>query len=582
MKLKIPISIVAIVAVVAFFAFSQSKRKAFAAAEDFPRGALVYLQISDLPAFIKLWNESNFKEKYTASENFKDISKRHLGLKLASRWQEFNEAAGFPIDFAALAGLTENRAAIALYDVGKLEFVFVAPVSEELFAATKFVQNQANFTEETLADGTIIYRAKIAADRGRQNQELIFTNAKGRFVLATSEKLLAATLTNINGDKTKNRLSDEPSFQLLSEKTETHAATVWVNQQVLNDDYYFKRYWLMADAENLKNIRAGVFDFEMQDEKFVERRKFLLDQKIDSAPVTPKETAEMISRLPADIPFYSLQSANAKTIDAAIEKTIFPRRRIEPKQKSRQRSYYSSFSDYDDSSYHDYDSLDETFDETIDEADENEQVERREIDIDFAKLLQAANPRAVLTFTEPEILTAPLFVEFRHAAVFRLASPAAFNPESFEAAIEKNLLDKVSISAPGAKLSWETKSENDASWRELQLPMLEWKIIYLLRGNELILTDNAEFLTEIPAERTSPAEEKQTSAFDKLSVLNLEQRENAYYQIFAELPEENVADDFFMSNVKSLLEAAPEIKKISIKELYSQNFIDEEITVNLK
>ncbi|HEX9961656.1 MAG TPA: hypothetical protein VGB00_12020, partial [Pyrinomonadaceae bacterium] len=277
MKLKVFITIL-LVSLAAFIAVSQIKSEAFAPAGDFPREALVYVQISDLPALARLWNESKFKEKYLASDNFGDFKNRHLGLKLASRWEEFNEATGFSIDLESVAGLAQNKAAIALYDIGKLEFVFIAPVPEEVFAASKFVRNQSNFEAETLDDGTIVYRKAVEADRGRQKQELIFTGAKGRFILATSEKLLAQTLNNINGKASKNRLIDEPSFKALSEKTASGAATVWVNQAALNKDYYFKCYWLMSDVESLKNIRAGIFDFSIEEGKLIERRKFLLNQ----------------------------------------------------------------------------------------------------------------------------------------------------------------------------------------------------------------------------------------------------------------------------------------------------------------
>jgi hypothetical protein len=236
MKLKIFIAIL-LVSAAAFIAVSQIRSEAFAPAGDFPREALVYVQISDLPAFIRLWNESKFKEKYLASDNFEDLKNRHLGLKLASRWEEFNAASGFPIDLETVSELAQNKAAIALYDIGKLEFVFITPVSDELFAASRFVQNQTNFEAETLGDGTIIYRKNVEADRGRQKQELIFTNVKGRFVLATSEKLLAQTLSNIEGKSAKNHLLDEPSFKALSEKTAPQTATVWVNQAALNKDY---------------------------------------------------------------------------------------------------------------------------------------------------------------------------------------------------------------------------------------------------------------------------------------------------------------------------------------------------------
>ena len=191
---------------VSLIAYSQLKTEAFAPAEDFPRGALVYVQIEDLPAFIKLWNESELKKNYLESENFKEFSNAHLGRKLASRWREFNEAAGFDFDSETVSALSQNRAAIALYDVGKLEFVFIAPVSDEIFAATKFVQNKEKFTSETLDDGTEIFRVNVEADRGRQKQELLFTHLNDRLIIATSAKLSGA-----NRQKSRRRKIEKSS-----------------------------------------------------------------------------------------------------------------------------------------------------------------------------------------------------------------------------------------------------------------------------------------------------------------------------------------------------------------------------------
>lgn len=576
MKLKLFITVL-IVAALAFIALSQIKRKAATPAEDFPREALVYIQIKDLPAFIKLWNDSEFKQKYLESQSFIEFKNRHLGLKLARRWEEFNAASGFPIDLEAVGGLAQASAAVALYDVGKLDFVFIAPVSDAGFAAIKFVRNQDKFAEETLDDGTIIYRAEVEADRGRQKQELIFTNLKGRFILATSEKLLAQTLDNINGKSAKNRLSSEPSFSALSEKIEPHAATVWVNQTALNADYYFKRYWLMPDAENLKNIRAGIFDFSMEEGKLVERRKFLLNQAASLSSVETAKAETMLAMLPENIPFYRLQAANNQAVDGAIRETIFDRRKVSVKTKRRSH-YYSSYS-YDDFSGDDYDYLSAEFDRAIDETDEAEIIESSETKADLAKLLQTANPQIVLTFTRPEVQPAPLFVEFRRAAIFRLAAPARFNRETFEATAGKILAAQMLISAPDAPLRWETKSENDFAWRELKLPMLDWEINYAVRGEEMILTNDAGFLREIAANKNPQETDASASPFTRLTVLNLDRRETAYSQIFAEIARESATDDFFTGNIESLLDSLSEVSKIEIKENHSRNLLEEEVTV---
>ncbi|HEX8250134.1 MAG TPA: hypothetical protein VF599_18315 [Pyrinomonadaceae bacterium] len=580
MRLKIFIAIL-LVSLAAFIAVSQIKTAAFAPAGDFPRQALVYVQISDLPALARLWSESKFKEKYLASDNFDDFKNRHLGLKLASRWEEFNAATGFAIDLETVAGLAQNKAALALYDIGKLEFVFIAPVSDEIFAASRFARNLSNFDAETLDDGTIVYRKAVEADRGRQKQELIFTNAKGRFILATSEKLLAQTLHNIDGKAAKNRLIDEPSFKALSEKTAAQTATVWVNQAALNKDYYFKRYWLMSGVESLENIRAGIFDFSMEEGELIERRKFLLNQQPQQQQQTIIKSVKNLSHLPATIPFYRLQAANNQTVDDAVHNTIFDNRKNSAGNET-DSGYYPAYHYRDDYSSVDYNRLNENFDETINETDEAETPETSETTADFSKFLQSAKPQTVLTFAEPRLLSAPLFVEFRRAAIFNLASPAGLNRDSFEAAIEKNLAAQVLIAAPDVRLKWETKSENEITWRELKLPMLGWEISYAMRGDELILTNAADYLREIAATENPPPNETPASALTELTVLNLRRKDDAYTRIFAEFAGRSAADNFFTRNVESLLDSISEVGKIEIKKYYSRGFLEEEITMILR
>ena len=135
-------------ALVAYAVVSSVRTEPFSPAADMPRGALVYLQFEDLPGFIRLWNQSRFKENYLQSQNFDDLSKRHLGLKIASRLQEFSDALGMPIDLNVLASLADKRAAVAVYDIGKLDLVFVAPMSATTFDATRLMQNSDKFDSE--------------------------------------------------------------------------------------------------------------------------------------------------------------------------------------------------------------------------------------------------------------------------------------------------------------------------------------------------------------------------------------------------------------------------------------------------
>src|SRR2546430_15534443 len=141
---------IVLLACVMIIAYARSSKKSvspYALAADVPRGALVYAQFSDLPALIKRWDESKFKEQYLASTNFQQFQSRHLALKLIERWQEFNDGIGFSLDALTVGEASENKAVLAVYDFGRLEMIFIAPVSEEKLAATKFFQSADQFEE---------------------------------------------------------------------------------------------------------------------------------------------------------------------------------------------------------------------------------------------------------------------------------------------------------------------------------------------------------------------------------------------------------------------------------------------------
>src|SRR5215471_10424312 len=137
----------------------------FELAKDFPRGAVVYAQFNDLPAAIKQWDESALKDRYLAGVNHQKFWSRHLANKLFSRWEEFNEATGFSLGASVFSAIADKRAAIAVYDIGRLELVLIAPLDESRFAATQFLQNKEKFEEREAPDGTVYYLSDVEADR---------------------------------------------------------------------------------------------------------------------------------------------------------------------------------------------------------------------------------------------------------------------------------------------------------------------------------------------------------------------------------------------------------------------------------
>lgn len=620
------ISIILIVGA-AFFAWtkiSSGAAREFAAADDFPRGALVYAQFRDLPLLVKLWDESDLKKRYLTSENFDQFQNRHLALKLVSRFEEFDAALGLGgnLGIGTIVGATENQAAVAIYDIGKLEFLLIAPLSAEKFKATVFYQQQEQlkqFEETTLDESTVYYSQKVDADRGRQKQKVLFANLKGRFILATSETLLLRAINNLNGKNKKDSLSNEPSFQNLTARFVPRAATIWVDQAKLNEDWYFKHYWVMRNIEDLKTIRAGIFDFEVQPEKLIERREFLLNEKNAlqnsnaNSKISPRQIAQLQKLIPKDVPFYKLQAIENKSDQAlnSIKNTILERL-VSPNLKTvsteERWNSYDSFDetaeDYYSNGENSYSYLDHKFDKFIDEKGEEEnsgdrndfvREHEKKLDNNLQKILAAPEPISVLSMTSPQNLEKPLFVKFRKAVVFSLRSPSKFDRQAFENETAALMQNRAAISGEKIDLRWNDVKDKSKAIRQLILPFSNSEIYYAQQNTRLIVSNNGDFLKSIINNDAQTFKEELLDAVDELIVIDLNKSEQAFespmnllIKARGEDSQQEVNDsstvstkDFFMGNVNSLLDAVGQSTRIQIARNHVLDRLHEEIEISL-
>jgi hypothetical protein len=598
----------------------------FELANDFPRGAVVYAQFKDLPAAIKQWNESALKDRYLKSANYQKLWSRHLANKLFSRWEEFNGAAGFSLDDSAFSAITDNRAAIAVYDIGRLDLIIIAPLKPAMFAATQFFQNKDGFEEIEAPGGTVYYLSDVEADNGRQKQQIGFAQLKGRFVIATSEKLLLRAIANIGGQAKKDRMTDEPSFQSLSKTVTPHFMTAWVNQTQLNDDWYFKRYWAMRNAEDLKNIRAGIFDLELQNNRWVERREFLLDGRAPNpGAAVSKQSLQQIERIiPAGAPFAQVRAVGGDQ-NATVE--MVRDALFDGKVESVKGSRDWNWNRYDDSDfevadeeedfygYSRYSSLSHRYDLEVDDPEDAGERGSGE-DVDAAirlegeerfsaallSALQPAGPSVAAKIAEPRAIEGPLFAEFRRAAIIALDNPSELERAALERAIMGLAASRLMIAGAPASFEWNSRGENGTEWREMRLPMLGRAVGYGLRGSHLIISNNTESLASLMTSVQSKRDIRSQSPVHELTVIRLSKRETAFDQIFAKLDEPRVkayweerrgkenkqpgpnepSMEFFSGEIASLLDVAAPVEQVRIQRSYANGRLREEVAMILK
>ena len=602
---------------VALFVYARSTRSsknAYSLAGDLPRGALVYAQFANLPELLKQWDQSQLKERYLSSTNYQQFQHRHLALKLISRWEEFNNALGFPVDLATIGSSTDGAAAVAVYDIGQLDLLFIAPISEEKVALTQFFSSKDQFEETEAPDGTAYYRQEVDADAGRQKQVLAFATVNGRFLLGTNEKLFLRAIANITKRAKKDSIADDPTFKALSQKVTPHFATIWVDQSRLNTDYYFKRYWLMQNVAELKNIRAGIFDLEQQESRWIERREFLTTgpAKGSNAEIPATELRKLYSRTPGDAPFVRLRSvANDVSVTGKIIRDTLFDGAVQQDGRGRTWSWDSytsddfyAFGDGDYEPYERYSSLGDNYDTTIDDPYDARVSDRpepgrnplaAELEQQFLtgiqNVLGPARPSAVAVATTPHATKGPLFVEFRKVAIFNLQAPGSLRRELLEQTVAQGAQARLTIVNSGSQPRWESRSDAGLAWRYLDLPMLGWEICYAVKDNMLIVSNSNELMKAVlePHDTEQQSGVSVTTGVDELTIIRFDRRKESFDDIVNVLDADAIkqqqtnnnsisgSQEFFSGNISSLLNVASDVSRIEIKRKSSGNNLHEQI-----
>ena len=587
---------------------AHKPRGEYGLANDLPRGAVVYAQFANLPALLDQWDHSQLKDRYLNSTNYKQLQHRHLLLKLISRWEEFNNALGFQLDISTITGAAETKAAVAVYDIGQLDLVFIAPLSEEKTALTQFFNNKNQFEEIETPGGAIYYRQAVEADRGRQKQVLAFATLNGRFILSSNESLLLRTIANINRQNSKDTLAADPAFTNLSHKLKPHFVTVWVDQAKLNHDYYFKHYWLPQNADQLQGIRAGMFDLEQQKGSWIEHREFLTTGKGHQieTPISPAELQRLYSMVPADTPLVRVRAlaSNSSLSATLLRDTLFdtaPDEKVQTSESWSWQSYSSDdfySNDSDDEDYDRYSYLDNRYDSSIDDAYDARVTEpdepggnpvAAELEQQFFTNVQAslasARPSTAVLATRPHTTDGPLFVEFRRVAIIHLQMGGNLKRDLLEKAIALAAQGRLTVAGPASEPAWENRKEGEHAWRQLRLPMLGWEICYAIKDGELIVANSAELLQSVLDSSSHKPLELPVGATDDLTIVRLDQRKSAFDNIMNRLdndaaqqpPESKSSETFFSGNIGSLLDVASDLNRIEITRRTSSDGIHEEI-----
>ncbi len=290
-----------------------------------PQGALLYVETPDLHALLGEWNQSAEQKAWLMGANYQAFSRSRLFGRLSQAQDEFSNTAGLPADSSLLSTVSGRESALAVYDIGNLEFVFVTRMDEATLASSPLWQLRGKFEERKAGETTFYTRKDEQSGRVAS-----FGAAKGWLVIATREDLTASVLGRVNGAEDRT-LTEEPWYAALGHlATSQPELRMALNLEKIVPSPYFRSYWIQRNITEMKQYSAAESDLYRESGLFREERLLIrkaAEETPGPQPVTIGDLAQMRGTIPEDATFVQGQAApTPEAVLAALRDDVLERK----------------------------------------------------------------------------------------------------------------------------------------------------------------------------------------------------------------------------------------------------------------
>ena len=277
-----------------------------------PAGPFLFLEAKDFASLLGDWNFSPQKRQWLQSDHYQVFSRSRLFLRLSGASEQFAAAAGLPPDMNFLSQVAGGRSALALYDIGKLQFLYITYLPSAKSMETALYQSRAKFEPRTAAGVNFYIRRDPQSQR-----EVAFAVSGDYLLLATREDLVRGALELMSGSKNLT-IESEPWW---SQSTAAAGAAgdlrLVLDLEKLVPNGYFRTYWVQQNVTDLSHYSAAVCDLFRSSKEYHEER-VLIRKKVPDQPASADgfTAAALLARLvPEDAGVYEA-AANPTADDA--------------------------------------------------------------------------------------------------------------------------------------------------------------------------------------------------------------------------------------------------------------------------
>jgi hypothetical protein len=278
----------------------------------FPSGALLYLQAKDFSSLLADWDSSDENRLWLKSNNYEVFSRSRLFLRLKDANTEFSKAAGVPTDANLLRQVAGKQSALAIFDIGKLEFLYITRLSSASSMQSTLWQTRSKFETRSAGGITFFLRRDPESER-----EVAFAVSGDYLLLATREDLLAGALQLMaSGDARSIEAEPWWSQSVATAGAEGDLRMV-LNLEKIVPSPYFRSYWVQQNITDMKQYSAAISDLTLSGKEYREERVLL--RKIAAPGDTsegagPIGVADIVRLIPAQVGVYEAK-ANPAPLD---------------------------------------------------------------------------------------------------------------------------------------------------------------------------------------------------------------------------------------------------------------------------
>lgn len=488
-----------------------------------PRGAVVYVQANDLSALMKTWLASTIRSQFYDSASFTAFQKSRIYLKLQDRKKDFETAIGVGLDENRLAELAGRASAVSIYDIGKIEIVFVTEVPRARAVASALFKQAPQFQERS-ADGISYYVRDVTTDGGRLNEQFCFAYIEGKLIVTTTEGLMIRAIGNVKTPGAESLLSDVVQLAEGAQGFTAHEVTMWLDQARLNRNRYFDNYWIHHNANGaLAGIESGLIDLRFSREGLTEQRWFKTGaggRASTPGSVSAEDANSLMTFAPADSQLIEVHPGATDSAASAVEQALFGKLPDQswspPEIPDRTRS---SGKDDEHTRAQRYSRLDARFDFDVDDEQAPKRgsgsgtqapEKRRSSEPagkDFVKsvdsIIGSVASGAYCELVRSKTEAGKPFVRFERAVVIQLNPNGTLNQEALERSIADELRARFVVAGTDPKLAWQ----DDGAVRFVAQTLLQQGAAYSVSGGFLVLASSKEFATDIVQAEKQPGKQ---------------------------------------------------------------------------